>query len=94
MTPFGAAEAAAQLMRGKYADIIQSNILVPTAMATLGPVNMDGQRLFDHLGERLSPVSGDPSETAFLYQIISVMIQIFNLVAFRGSFPAETVTEG
>ena len=51
---------------------------------------MDGQRL----GERPSSISGDPRETTFLYKRPSVLIQIFNAVAFRGSLLPETVTEG
>ena len=55
---------------------------------------MDGQRFLDSLGERLSSISGDPRETTFLYQRLSVLIQIFKAVAFRGSLLPETVTEG
>ena len=94
MTPCGAAEAAAKRKRAKYAKIIQSHLFIPIAIETLGPINMDGQRFLDSLGERLSSVSGDPRETTFLYQRLSVLIQIFNSVAFRGTLLPETVTEG
>ena len=63
-------------------------------METLGEINMDGHRFLDSLGERLSFVSGDPRETTFLYQRLSVLIQIFNAVAFRGTLLPEIVTEG
>ena len=78
----------------KYAEIIQSHHFVPIAIETLGPINMDGQLFLDGLGERLSSISCDPKETTFLYQRLSVLIQIFNAVAFRGSLLSETVTEG
>ena len=39
------------------------------------------------------PFSGYPIETKFLYQRLSVLIQIFNSVAFRGTLLPETVTE-
>ena len=55
---------------------------------------MDDQRFLDSLGERLSSISGYPRENTFLYQRLSVLIQIFNAVAFRGSLLPETVTEG
>ena len=58
-TPCGAAEAAAIRKRAKYPEIIQSHIFVPIAIETLGPINMDGQRFLDSLGECLSSVSGD-----------------------------------
>ena len=85
VTPCEAAEAAATRKRAKYAEIIQSHIFVPIAIETLGPINMGDQRFLDSLGECLSSVSGDPRETTFLYQRLSVLIQIFNSVAFRGT---------
>ena len=92
VTPCGAAEAAATRKRARYAEII--HIFVPIAIETLGPINMDGERFLDSPGERLSSVFGDPRETTSLYQRLSVLIQIFNSVAFRGTLLPETVTEG
>ena len=63
VTPCGTAKAAASPKRAKHAEIIQSHIFVPIAIETLGPINMDGKRLLDSLGERLSSVSGDPSDS-------------------------------
>ena len=94
VTSCGAAEAAETRKRAKYAEIIQSHHFVSIAIETLGPNNMDGQRFLDSLGECLSSIVGDPRETTFLYQRLSVLIQIFNAVAFRGSLLPETVTEG
>ena len=94
VTPCGAAEAAATRKRAKYAEIIQSHLFVSKAIKTLGPINMDGQRFLDSLGERLSFVSGDPREITFLYQRLSELIQIFYSVAFRGTLLSETVIEG
>ena len=88
-------ERRRQQQRGReYAEIIQSHHFVPIAIETLEPINMDGQRFLDSLGKRLSSISRDPRETTFLYQRLSVLIQIFNSVAFRGSLLPETVTEG
>ena len=70
----GAAEAAATRKRAKYAEIIQSHHFVPIAIETLEPINMDGQRFLDSLGERLSSISGDPRETTSLYQRLSVLV--------------------
>ena len=94
VTSCAAAEAAAMRKRAKYAEIIQSHHFVSIAIETLGPTNMDGQRFLDSLGERLSSISGDLRETTFLYQRLSVLIQIFNAVASRGSLLPETFTEG
>ena len=94
VTSCGAAEAAATRKRAKYAEIIQSHHFVPIAIDTLGTINMDGQHLLDSLGERLSSISGYPRETTFLYQRLSVLIHIFNAVAFRVSLLPEIATEG
>ena len=94
MTPCGAAEAAATWKRAKYAEIVQSHLFIPITIDTLGPINMDGYRFLDSLGERLSSVSGDRRETTFLYQRLSVLIQIIKSVAFRGTLLSETITEG
>ena len=77
VTSSGAAEAAVMRKRAKYAEMIQSHHFVPIALETLGSINMDGQRILRSLGERLSSISGDPKETTFLYQRISVLIHIF-----------------
>ena len=87
VTPREAAEAAATRKRAKYTEIIQSHLFVPIAIETLGPINMDGQRFLDSLGERLSSVCGDPRETICTHPK-------FNSVAFRGSLFPETGTEG
>ena len=94
VTSCGASEAEATRKRANYAEIIHSHLFVLIAIETLRPINMDGQRLLDSLGERLSSVFGDPRETTFLYQRLSVHIHIFNSVAFRGNLLPETVTEG
>ena len=57
VTHCGAAEAAATRKRAKYAEIIQSHLFVPIAIETLGPINTDGQRFLDSLGEHLSSIS-------------------------------------
>ena len=94
VTSCGAAEAAAKRKIAKYAEIIQSYIFNPIAIDTLEPINMYELRFLDSLGERLSSVSGDPRETTFLYKRLSVLDQIFNSNAIRGTLIPETVTEG
>ena len=91
--PGSAAEAAAVRKRSKYAAITLTQIFVPVAVETLGPVNADDLRFLDQSGDRVSAVTGDPRESFFLYQRQSVLVQRFNMVAFRGSFISETDTE-
>jgi Reverse transcriptase (RNA-dependent DNA polymerase) len=81
-----AAEAAAGRKEAKYAQIINTHIFVPLAFETLGPINSKGATFLSELGRRISTCTGDPRETSFLFQRLSVTIQRFNRIAFEGSF--------
>ena len=67
-----------------------NNILVPVVVETLGPINADGTSFFEQIGDRLSSVTREPRETSFLFQRLSVLVQRFNMIAFRGSFISAT----
>jgi hypothetical protein len=81
-----AAEAAAVRKEAKYAEIINSHIFIPLAFETLGPINSNGTAFLSELGRRISTCTGDPRESSFLFQRLSVTIQRFNRIAFEGSF--------
>jgi hypothetical protein len=81
-----AAESASRLKQAKYADITRSHDFVAVAVETLGPVNKDGQAFLQNLGRRLSAVSGDPRESVFLFQRISIILQRSNASSILGSF--------
>ena len=75
-----------------YAAITLTHIFVPAAVEPLGPVNAEGFRFLDHIDDGLSSVTGDQRESSFLYQKLSVIVQHFNMIVFRGSF-SNTDTE-
>ena len=52
----------------------------------MGPINTTGIELIKQLGHRLTLTTGDKRETSYLFQRLSVSIQRFNAIAFRGSF--------
>ena len=54
--------------------------------------NSVGLQFLSDLGRRITQVSTDQRESAFLFQRLSVLIQRFNAVAVRGTF-ALTPTE-
>jgi hypothetical protein len=81
-----AAELAATRKNAKYRELSTSYFFVPLAFETLGPINDSGLDFIKDLGRRLSQVSGDSRETGYLFQRLSISIQRFNAVAFRGSF--------
>lgn len=81
-----AAENAASKKVAKYALIMNNYDFSPIAFETLGPINSSGQALIEQLGRRMSTVSGDPREGAFLFQRLSITMQRYNALAIRGTF--------
>ena len=55
-------------------------------MKTFGPFNDLGLALLTELGRRMTECTGDARETQHLLQRISVTIQRFNSILYRGSF--------
>ena len=82
------AEMAAAWKNTKYTQIAMVHHFVPLACETMGPVSDEGMAFLLSLGQNLTAMSGDARETSYLFQRLSVTIQRFNAVAFRGSFPA------
>ena len=59
---------------------------VPVAFETLGPINTAGTEFIDEIGRRSHAISGDSREKAFLWQRLSMALQRFNAICFRGTF--------
>jgi hypothetical protein len=76
-----AAELAADAKIRKYADLSTAFVFVPVAVETLGPICSAGEKLITELGRRIANVSGDPRDTAFLFQRISIAVQRGNAAA-------------
>ena len=66
--------------------------LVPVAVETMGAINSDGLEFLGDLGRRITQVTDDIRESAFLFQRLSVLIQRYNAVATQGTF-AHTTSE-
>ena len=81
-----AAEQAASRKEAKYASLSTTYCFVPLAFETLGPIHDKSLEFLSQLGQRLSVVSGDKRERSFLLQRLSMAIQRFNYVCFKGSF--------
>jgi hypothetical protein len=82
----GVAEAAALLKETKYTPLTNNYAFVPIAFETLGPINSSGRLLISELGRRISALTGEVRESSFLFQRLSVLVQRFNAVCFRGTF--------
>ena len=71
---------------------MQTCVFVPIAVETMGAINSDGLEFLGDLGRRITQVTDDIRESAFLFQLLSVLIQRYNAVATQGTF-AHTTSE-
>ena len=86
-----ACERAASLKVAKYSNLASTFDFIPLAFETLGPLNAAGFSFLKALGRKLSAVSGESREPAFLFQRLSVTVQRFNAIALRDSFISDVV---
>ena len=70
-----AAERAVIQKNDKYRELKRSHIFCAMAFETLGPISGEGAGFLSELGRHLSAVTGDPRETAFLFQRLSITVQ-------------------
>ena len=85
-TSGAAAEAASAVKTLKYEQISATYLFVSLAVETLGPICVKGSSFLEELGRRISVKSGDPPQTSFPFQRISVAIQRFNSSCIRATF--------
>src|SRR6218665_3895281 len=88
-----AAEQAAERKCAKYANLPATHDFISLAIESLGPINITGMDFLQDLGQRMTEATGDPRETIYLFQPLSICTQRFNAVAFRGSFDQRTTDE-
>ena len=93
LNPGGAAELAAERKSLKYSVLANSYLFQPLAFETLGPINTSGIAFISELGRRIRLISGDPRESSFLFQRLSLAVQRFNSIAFRGTFATLCETD-
>ena len=70
----------------QYVELPNAYTFAPVAFETLGPICSFATALLNELGRRISVVTGDARERSFLYRRLSVTIQRYNAISFRGSF--------
>jgi len=88
-TSGAAAEVVANRKTAKYAQLTQAYSFMAIAAETMGAINSDSMEFLDDLGRRITQVTHDNREKAFLYQRLSVMIQRYNAVAILGTLPTQ-----
>ena len=57
-------------------------IFCPVAVETMGPIDEESMKLLSAITEH----TGEPRESQFLYQRLSIIIQRGNAASFKGSF--------
>ena len=87
----GAAESAGEKKDAKYHELAKTYTFIPIACETLGPINTKALSFLADLGRR---ITDDPREGSFLFQRLSITVQRFNSVCFKGSFTSPPDTEG
>jgi hypothetical protein len=85
-----AAEKAASSKKTKYASLEHSHIFVPVAAETSGCWSSESLKFIKELGKRISVATGDPRETAYLFQRLSVAIHSGNSISILNTFPATS----
>ena len=78
---------AEALKMTKYSAISQTHEFAPLAFETLGAWGEQCRGFVHELGRRITAVTGEVRETAFLKQRLSIAIQRGNAIACRGTFP-------
>jgi len=66
--------------------IAAGDVFQPVAVETPGPLNASALNFLSEAGRRLSSLPGDPRETSFLFQRLSMLIQRFNSALIMDSF--------
>jgi hypothetical protein len=84
----GAAASDAQVFKtNKYRDLLPSHIFMPVAVETMGSWTVEGLGFIKDLGRRISAITGDLREAAFLFQRLSVAIQQGNAASVFATLP-------
>ena len=86
ITAGAAALHASNQKHQKYSSLTATHFFVPVAIETLGPWNEEGLNFISELGRRTSLVTGDPREISYLFQRLSVAIQLGNAASCTSTF--------
>ena len=88
-TAGAAADKAASNKEAKYRQLANSHIYVPVAIETAGTWNNRAVELVQELSRRMTDVTEDTRDTTYLFQRLSVALQLGNAVSFHSTFATE-----
>jgi len=87
-----AGAAAEQLAESKsliYAELSAADEFQPVAVETHGPTDEATISFISELARKISEYSDDPLDSRYFFQRVSMLIQRYNSILFRETFPAE-----
>jgi hypothetical protein len=70
----------------KYQDLEQNYIFCPVAAETMGPIDEISLEFLSAIGRLITEISGEPRESQFLFQRLSIILQRGNAASFKGTF--------
>jgi len=72
----------------KYAELSAAYEFQPVAFETHGPMDEATISFIFELGRKISQYSGDPFDSRYLLQRVSMVVQRYNSILFHDTFPA------
>jgi len=84
-----AANQAAANKIAKYDEVAGTHIFYPVAVETGGNWNHWAVEVAQEIGRRATLLAGEPRESTFLFQQLSIALQRANAVAFLNTFDSE-----
>ena len=73
----------------KYDELASTHIFYPVAIETRGTWNHWAVELVQEIGRRATLFTGEPRESTFLFQQLSIALQMGNVVAFLNTFDSD-----
>jgi len=92
-TAGAAAEKAADRKCAKYTELSAGYEFQSVAVKSHGPLSEATASFLVKLGSKISQRSGEPLETQFLFQRVSMLIQCFDSILYHETFPVEVDTD-
>ena len=85
ITAGSAAELASTRKEGKYVALALNHTIITITIETIGLIVSKASSFFlQELGHRLSVSTDNPQKSAFLFQRLSVALQLYNAVCIFG----------
>jgi len=70
----------------KYDQLTRTRVFYPVAIYTAGTWHYHTIDLVEEIGKHTTNITGDPKETAYQFQQLSVALQKRNAVSFQSTF--------